>query len=189
MKITAYLIFFSLLIISACQPTVSLEDIRLHSPQNQSSQRMQSVLHDSCTVIVFYSPDCPLSENYTLTINNLKTKYHKRSTNFIGIVSGESYSNEEILDFIRKYKIQFNFFKEPTGDLATLMNASITPECFVLNENKKVIYHGAIDNWAIDLGKKRIRTTEHYLDAAIQHVLNNKKLNTNFVEAVGCYIE
>jgi hypothetical protein len=184
-----YLIFSFLILISACQHPISLEKIELKSWPESYTQLGDYLLEDTCKVIVFFSPECPLSENYTLNTNNLLKKYSDRSITFIGIVSGESYSDDEIIEFINKFKIQFDVFNEPRGELAELLHATITPECFVLNEKNNVVYQGAIDNWAVDLGKKRTKITEHYLDDAIQHVLNNTTLNTSFVEAVGCYIE
>ncbi|NNC85719.1 MAG: redoxin domain-containing protein [Bacteroidia bacterium] len=185
----AYLICAILLFTSACKQPIELEGIVLELEPPTYAQLGNFLINDTCKVIVFFSPECPLSENYTLNINNLKAKYANRSIKLIGVVSGTSYSKEEIKSFTQKYKLQFELFREPKGELAEVLDATITPECYVLNEYNDVVYHGAIDNWAIDLGKKRIKATEHYLDDAIQHVLNNKKLNTSFVEAVGCYIE
>jgi hypothetical protein len=51
------------------------------------------------------------------------------------------------------------------------------------------IYRGAIDNWFFALGKYRNETTEHYLENAIQAMLDSRLPEIRKTEAVGCFIE
>lgn len=60
--------------------------------------------------------------------------------------------------------------------LAKYLKATTTPEVFVLNNKGEVVYSGAIDNWAIDLGEKRQVITEFYLKDALNALLQNKKI-------------
>lgn len=181
-----FLLTFSLLF--SCQQKSNLDNITLSSITGQTYS-FDSLLNPFCSVIIFFSPECPLSENYTLTSNNLFQKYKSDSIQFIGIIPGKQYLKEEVIRFQNRYNLHYTIYLDEEKELTKYLGATITPECFVLDKNNKIIYHGAIDNWAVDLGKKRTLVTEHYLNDAIQHVFTAQELNKTYVEAIGCYIE
>lgn len=73
--------------------------------------------------------------------------------------------------------------------LTKQLNAKITPEVFVVNENRTILYHGAINNWYYALGKNRMHITEHYLEDAIKAILHKEKILKDYVAAIGCFIK
>ena len=73
--------------------------------------------------------------------------------------------------------------------LTKQLNAKITPEVFVVNENREILYHGAIDNWFYALGKNRMHITEHYLEDAIKSILKKEQITRAYVAAIGCFIK
>lgn len=78
---------------------------------------------------------------------------------------------------------------DPKIKLADQLNATITPEAVVLTDRGNVIYTGAIDNWAISLGQKRLQATAHYLSDAIKNYLSGEEIAPTKTKAVGCFIE
>ena len=64
-----------------------------------------------------------------------------------------------------------------------------TPEVFAVDSQGKTFYKGAIDNWAPELGQHRAVITEHYLQDALNGLLQHKDLRIKQTEAVGCFIE
>ena len=73
--------------------------------------------------------------------------------------------------------------------LTKQLNAKITPEVFVVNENRAILYHGAINNWYYALGRNRMHITEHYLEDAIKAILHKEKILKDYVAAIGCFIK
>jgi hypothetical protein len=69
------------------------------------------------------------------------------------------------------------------------MNASITPEVYVFDSSRTCKYHGAIDNWAYELGKKRPVITEHYLTVSLDKLISGEEIETPYAKPVGCFIE
>ncbi|MFI5172562.1 MAG: hypothetical protein ACHQFW_09230 [Chitinophagales bacterium] len=139
------------------------------------------------TVITFLSPECPVSENYTQTINEISTAY--RDIRFINIFPGKYYSIDKINGFINDYHLgQINFLDADLF-LSIYLKATVTPETFVLGRDGKIKYSGAIDNWAVDLGSKRQVITEFYLKDALEAVINEMPVAKNKTKAVGCFIE
>jgi thiol-disulfide isomerase/thioredoxin len=140
-----------------------------------------------CVAIVFLSPDCPLCRNYTRTLNSLQQQYVAKLT-VVGVFPGHAYADEDYLKFNSKYAVAFPLIKDEEKELTHMMGASITPEVFLLNERRELVYSGAIDNWAVSLGKSRKTTTANYLRDAVEEVLSGRSIKTDFVKAVGCYI-
>lgn len=139
-------------------------------------------------VIVFLGTECPLSINYTLTLNTLHDKYADQQVEFIGVFSFEDDDTEEIEAFVEKYQIKFEVKKDRLYAIADSLQAKITPVVFLISSTGEIIYSGKIDNWPIALGKKRTVITEHYLDDAIKNYLEGKPVPINRTEAVGCFI-
>lgn len=141
------------------------------------------------TVIFFLSPECPLCQSYTLTINQLIKKYNGKPIQFIGVIASEDFSVDGILNYKRNYKLNLNLVRDVKSLLAKKLGATITPEVFLLGATGLINYRGRIDNWAYDLGKKRTLITEHNLIDAIEAVLCNKSVKIKKTKAVGCFIE
>ena len=73
--------------------------------------------------------------------------------------------------------------------LTKQLEASVTPEVFLVNAKQKIQYQGMIDNQFYTLGKSRNVATEHYLKDAINAFLSNQPIKINTTQAVGCDIE
>lgn len=138
-------------------------------------------------VIVFLAPDCPLSQNYVPTLNKLRAQFQERSVEFFAVFSGRAADGAE--DFLKTYGIQFPAIPDGDFRIADLLKASTTPEAFVLDEAGQVLYSGAIDNRAPELGQRRTVITEHYVLDALQSTLDKKKIRIERTPPVGCYIE
>lgn len=141
------------------------------------------------TVIVFMSPECPLCQSYTLTINQFIQKYANKSVQFIGVVPTNDFSVNDIVDYKRKYKSNLTLMRDTKSQLVKKIRATITPEVFLLDTKGSVLYSGRIDNWAYELGRKRTVITEHDLKNALEAVVNNKPIKVKKTKAVGCFIE
>lgn len=139
------------------------------------------------SAVVFLSPECPLSRNYSLVLNQLQEQ-NKESIVIIGVFPGTSYLATDYLGFKEKYKIKFPLLTDSAKKLVGKLNAKVTPEVFLLDANEKILYSGAIDNWVIDLDKKRNQATVHYLSDAVTSYLRNQQVALVSTKAVGCYI-
>ena len=138
-------------------------------------------------LFVFMSPECPLCQNYSATIQSIQEKY-KQHLQVYAIVPGNTYDAATIASFKQKYKVNFDFFADTSLQLTKYLQATVTPEVLLLNTNMQLIYSGAIDNWAIALGKKRVKTTEFYLVNAIENTLHQQPVSISHTNPVGCKI-
>ncbi|KQR66846.1 redoxin domain-containing protein [Pedobacter sp. Leaf176] len=137
------------------------------------------------TAFIFISPECPLSRNYVLVLNELSQKYP--NVNIVGVVPGRSYSDKEIKDFAQSNNVGFEIYSDKKKSLTKLLKASVTPEAVLIDAKGKIRYRGLIDNWPASLGVKRKVITFHYLEDALKdiNVENFKYIDT---KPVGCLI-
>jgi thiol-disulfide isomerase/thioredoxin len=180
-------IFFTVLLLS-CSGENALNN-RYKSLDDVSVHIQSEIEQNQLNVLLFLSPECPLCQNYAPTIQDIQNSFSDKKVKFFGIVSGDFYSRESILKYKLKYGIDMPILLDPEFKLADQLNAEITPEAVVLNNQGRTIYMGAIDNWAISLGQKRLEASAHYLSDALNNYLEGKKVEPSRTKAVGCFIE
>ncbi len=149
----------------------------------------ENLQQNKATAFIFISPECPLCENYSLTINTLQKQFKNEKIELIGIVPGNYYSVEQIDSFLTTYQLNIQVLLDTQYAFCNFFNAKVTPEVFVVNAKSETIYEGKIDNWIQALGIKRRVITKFYLEEAFQSIVNNTPLSISKTEAIGCLIE
>ena len=144
---------------------------------------------NKASVLMFLAPDCPLSQSYTVTLNNLHSQFEHASVGFYGIVAGNDSSENELHEFVSRYGLNFPVLLDRDFALTNFFDATQTPEAFAVNSSARIFYKGAIDNWASGLGDHRQVITEYYLRDALSSFLEGKEVKTRHTQAVGCFIE
>jgi len=150
---------------------------------------LTGITNNKASVFIFLSPDCPLSQSYSLPLNEFSKKYKENNIRFYGIFSGTLHKPEEVKDFQKKYLVEFPLLLDTAYNLTRMLNATITPEAFVVDSKGTVLYSGRIDNWAYEVSKKRQLITEHNLQDALDCIINNMPISVKKTQAVGCIIE
>ena len=87
------------------------------------------------TVLLFFSPECPICQSQTKTINELFVQYEKDSIAFMLIFPGNYYSKKTIKRFINEYGISIPSLIDKDFQLTRKLNATVTPEA-ILIDNK-----------------------------------------------------
>ena len=136
---------------------------------------------------VFLSPECPLCQNYTRTLNQLEQQYAGKIT-IHGIVPGKTWKDTDITAFTTKYHITYPLQIDRDLKLVHSMHATTTPEAILLGPDNIVIYQGAIDNWYKALGRAAGKPTQNYLQDAIDYSLRHQPPPVRKTEPVGCLI-
>ncbi len=162
-----------------------VHEIRVWSP----ALKTETALGNSgkAELLVLISPDCPMSRNYTLTLNKLQEQY-KNEVRITGIIPGSAYTDEKVLAFAKEYQIVFPLVTDKKKQLVERLHGEVTPEVFLFDQTGLFIYHGAIDNWLVALGKKKQKPDQFYLADAIRQSLKGEPVITNYVKAQGCEI-
>lgn len=181
-------LFLIVAIMSSCEVNSPID--QTFSTLNEREVRLDSVLANHETAVLFFiSPECPLCQNYSVTIDQIQADFGNENIAFYGVVSGNYYSESTIKGFLIKYDLSLPLILDPELSFANYYKAEITPEALLIGKNGEALYQGAIDNWAISLGQKRQTITERYLRSALSAHLNGEEINPKKTKAVGCFIE
>lgn len=145
-------------------------------------------VNNKLSVYIFLSPECPLCQNYARTLNTLNKEFNEQ-VKFIGVIPGKTYNNTEINKYIADYKIRFDIINDTALRLVEKMKATVTPEAILVDQTQAILYRGAIDDWAISPGKKKLSPTIAYLKNAIEQTLSGNDVIINSTKPVGCLID
>ncbi len=142
---------------------------------------------DSYTVYIFLSEDCPICRYYVHEINRLHEKYQSDKLEFVGVFPNFSSKQEKINTFVSDYHLKIPTQTDYFKSLAKKLDAELTPEVFVVNQQEEIVYRGRIDNSYASIGKRRRVVTERDLDTYLSE-LTSGTVSISHTEAIGCYI-
>ena len=138
-------------------------------------------------VMIFVRTDCPISNRYAPAIQQLSARNGGKAVFFL-VYPGK----KETANSIRKHEREFGYtlaaLRDPQHVLVKQSQAQITPEAAVFDANRRLVYHGRIDNLYEDFGHARKNATTHELANAIQAAIVGKTMSGRATPGVGCYI-
>lgn len=141
------------------------------------------------TALLFLAPECPLCQNYAPVLPALADTLARLDFPLTAVVSGTYYPMREAETFLSDHGLNIPLIRDTSFALARRYGATITPEAVLTDSTGKAVYRGAIDNWAVSLGRKRPRPTAFYLTDAARNYRVGKKIDPETTDAVGCFIE
>lgn len=155
-------------------------------PNVQNATRLPDTLKSH--VIVFLDADCPISQYVVKPLNKLQIDYQDQ-IDFIGIIPGTYYSNAELDSFVTNFQVKFPLLVDPKLNMVKRLDASITPEAYLIDAQGNVVYQGALDDKYERLGKARPLPNQQYLETALKEFSSGKTISSSKTEAIGCIIE
>jgi hypothetical protein len=138
-------------------------------------------------VLLFVRTDCPISNRYAPAIQRMSAA-HAGTARFWLIYPDKNEPAEKIQAHDREYRYEIPALRDPNHELVKLSEVTITPEAAVFTSEGRLVYHGRIDNWFVDMGRARSAPTKHDLEAAIEAAEKNPNASLASQPAVGCYI-
>jgi thiol-disulfide isomerase/thioredoxin len=137
-------------------------------------------------VLIFVRTDCPISNRYAPLIQRISAEYGAKVALWLVYPSRTS-TAEKIRQHEREYGYNLAGLRDPEHALVTQAQVQVTPEAAVFDGNRRLLYHGRIDDLYRDFGHARPAATTHELDDAIQAALSGKTPPPS-TPGVGCFI-
>jgi len=170
------------------QENKALQRLKLENTRGKKF-KLRDIDYHRATVLVFVSPECPLSINYTKNLRELHQQFTEENILFLGVYAGNDLSVKEIEQFRKQYKLPFDILLDTRFELTKILAATKTPEVFLTDPWGGIQYRGAIDDWAIALGKVKTEVSTAYLALALEKWLMNEPIWPKETAVVGCPIE
>ena len=140
-------------------------------------------------LIIFMCNHCPYVKGKLDAIKYIHNKF-KNKIAIIGINSNDSMRyNDDSFENMKKMalekQIEFDYLIDETQETAKKYGATCTPDPFLFNNNKKLVFHGRIDN-AI---KPDELPTEKTMVNNIERLLSKDIIENDFIPSRGCSIK
>ena len=135
-------------------------------------------------VLMFIATQCPVSNGYNGRMVALYKDYSSKGVTFIGINSNKQESVEEVRNHSKEHGFEFPVLKDLNNVIADKLEASVTPEIYVLNSKLEILYHGRIDD-----SRREDQVTSKDLRAALDRILAGKAVEVTETKAFGCTIK
>lgn len=179
----ASLAFPFVCVLPASQQAVHLSVLDLHGhPADPFALAGSKVV-----VLLFIRTDCPISNRYAPTIQELSSHYASQAAFFL-IYPIKSEMPEQIRKHLQDYGYHLPAFRDPDLTLARFSRVTITPEVAVFSPDRKLLYHGRIDDWYVEFTRARHAPTTHDLVDSLDAAIAGKTPPSSSAPAVGCYI-
>jgi peroxiredoxin len=138
-------------------------------------------------VVVFTCNSCPVAVGYEDRILAF-AKQHTGADTKVGLVAInvntiKEDSMPEMTKRAEKRKFTFPYLHDPSQEIAKKFGAMYTPEFFVLNKERRIVYMGAMDDKS-----PPAEATVGHLEAAVKAALEGKAAADGETLARGCKI-
>jgi len=141
-------------------------------------------------VVVFMCNHCPYVRAVWERLVGLQAKYIDKDVKFVGINPNKNPKYEEetleiMSEYSDKYNMNFPYLMDVTQDVAREYKAQCTPDIYVFNSERKLVYHGRIDdNW-----KDESKVSKRDLDEAINALVRGERPSDIQFPSMGCSIK
>jgi len=172
--------------ITACANQPSTEKVENFTlPDYNGNEHSLSDYKDSeAIVIIFIATECPVSNAYNSRMESIYSEYSKKGLAFLAINSNKAESVERIKEHAEQNGLTFTILKDNNNVVADEMDASVTPEVYVVSSEFEVLYHGRIDN-----SRDEDDVTSEDLEIALNEILEGKPVSNSSTKAFGCTIK
>ncbi|MDF2421508.1 MAG: thioredoxin family protein [Nitrosopumilus sp.] len=156
-------------------------DGKIHSISDYSSYKG--------ILVIFMCNHCPYVKAKVGALNELYEKYGK-SIAIIGINSNDSANYpEDSFDAMKQTAkekgFEFDYLVDETQEIARKYGAMCTPDPFLFNAQKQLVFHGRIDNAM----KPDDKVTEKTMIVNMEKLLAGEKIEKDFDPSIGCSIK
>jgi thiol-disulfide isomerase/thioredoxin len=141
-------------------------------------------------IVIFSCNHCPYVQAYEGRMIEIQKKYGEKGIQVIAINSNDdvSYPDDSFENMklrAREQNFNFLYLRDDDQSIAKLFDATHTPEIFLFNKNNELVYHGKIDdNW-----QEPQKVVNHYLEDALNELLENKGISVPETYSIGCTIK
>ena len=150
----------------------------------------ESFVGKKALIVIFSCNHCPYVQAYQERIKAIQNDYKDKGIAVIAINSNDEKnypddSFDEMKKRAEEEKFNFPYLRDEDQTVAEAFDATHTPEIFVFDNERKLIYHGKIDdNW-----REPGKAVNHYLRNALDEFLEGKEISVPETFSIGCTIK
>lgn len=134
--------------------------------------------------VMFISTRCPVSNAYNERMETLHKKFKDKGIVFLGINSNKTETVDDAIAHAKENGFTFTILKDPGNKVADQLKASFTPEIYVFDGKRALVYHGRIDD-----SRRGDNITSPDLKNALDAIAAGNPVPVKETKAFGCTIK
>ena len=152
---------------------------------------LKQVAGNDALLVMFICQHCPYVQHVKEELARLGRDYAKRSLGIVAISANDAASYpddapEQLAAMAKAVGFVFPLCYDETQEVAKAYTAACTPDFFLFDQKRQLVYRGQLDESRPGNGKP---VTGKDLRAAIEAVLTGKPVNPTQRASVGCNIK
>lgn len=133
---------------------------------------------------------CPYAQAYWPRLIKLAHRYEEDNLGIVAICGNDSTAQpqdsfSEMQNLANQFKLNFEYLHDENQQVIKDLGAQVTPEVYLFNQKRKLVYKGAID----DSWDNENTIMSVYLEDAIEYTLDGIDIDYPEVAAIGCSIK
>lgn len=140
-------------------------------------------------LVVFICNHCPYVKARIGDLVTLQSRFPKSDLQIIGINSNDPSYQEEgfenMIKFSKENNLNFPYLIDDTQQIARSYGAVCTPDPFLFDLNRKLVFHGKIN----DAMEPEMTPQVHVMENNIKRLLDGKSIEKDFDPSIGCSIK
>ncbi|MBN1634358.1 MAG: redoxin domain-containing protein [Ignavibacteria bacterium] len=145
---------------------------------------LSEVKDAKAVVIMFWATECPYVQPFNDRINEFVKEYQDKGFVFWAINSNNTESVERVIEHAKINNYVFPMLKDNNNVVADIFEATRTPEVFVLDNNRTILYHGRIED-----SSHKEKVSSYDLKTALDEILEGKDITVKSTKSFGCTIK
>jgi len=151
---------------------------------------LSSFADKEALIIIFSCNHCPYVKAYEGRMKQIEEGYSGKGVAIVAINSNDAvnYPEDSFEEMKKRADIEnFNFvyLRDEEQSIAKAYNATHTPEIFLFDKERKLAFHGKIDdNW-----QESDKVVNNYLRDALDELLERKEISVPETFTIGCTIK
>lgn len=151
---------------------------------------MKDALKDKGVLVMFSCNTCPYVIKNQLRTTAISDYALKMNVGVIILNSNEAQRNDEdsfddMKAYAKEQKYNWSYVVDKNHVVADAFGANRTPECFLFDNDLKLVYHGAIDDNPSDASSVK----RNHLKEAINEMIAGNDISVKESRSVGCTIK
>ncbi len=166
-----------------------IPDFQLNDPKGQSHSS-DGLFGENGLLVVFTCNHCPYANAVWPRIVSISKHAKESKINTVAINPNinPSYPDDapdKMIDKINELGIDFPYLADESQKVAKDFKAQCTPDIYLFDGNKELVYHGRIDdNW-----QDEDKVTSHDLSEAIDALIHSEEIERRQNPSMGCSIK
>ena len=169
----------------------SAPDFHLKDVVSGSLISLETFKDKKALLVMFICRHCPFAQHVKKELARIGRDYQDKPLGIVAVSANDAFkypedSPESLKEMAEELRFTFSYCFDDTQKVAKVYTAACTPDFFLFDKDKKLVYRGQLDD---SRPSNSVPITGIDLRNAIDAVLEDKKVSQNQKPSIGCNIK